>query len=68
LRIKGVVVFYKVHTGRRSIAYSDAIDESLCFGCVDSLVKRLDDSRYALKFTPRKAAVGAAPEPAALDG
>ncbi len=49
------LVFYKVHTGRRSIAYSDAVDEALCFGWVDSLVKRLDDSRYALKFTPRKA-------------
>ena len=49
------LVFYKVHTGRRSIAYADAIDEALCFGWVDSLVKRLDDARYALKFTPRKA-------------
>jgi uncharacterized protein YdeI (YjbR/CyaY-like superfamily) len=49
------LVFYKAHTGRRSIAYSDAIDEALCFGWVDSLVKRLDDARYALKFTPRKA-------------
>jgi len=49
------LAFYKVHTGRRSIAYSDAIDEALCFGWVDSLVKRVDDSRYALKFTPRKA-------------
>jgi hypothetical protein len=49
------LVFYKAHTGRRSIAYSDAIDEALCFGWVDSLVKRLDNARYALKFTPRKA-------------
>jgi uncharacterized protein YdeI (YjbR/CyaY-like superfamily) len=49
------LVFYKVHTGGRSIAYADAIDEALCFGWVDSLVKRLDEARYALKFTPRKA-------------
>lgn len=49
------LVFYKVHTGRRSIAYADAIDEALCFGWVDSLIKRLDEARYALKFTPRKA-------------
>jgi uncharacterized protein YdeI (YjbR/CyaY-like superfamily) len=49
------LVFYKAHTGRRSIAYSDALDEALCFGWVDSLVKRLDDARCALKFTPRKA-------------
>ena len=31
-----------------------ALDEALCFGWVDSLVKRLDDRRFARKFTPRK--------------
>jgi len=49
------LVFHKAHTGRRSIAYSDALDEALCFGWVDSLIKRLDDARFARKFTPRKA-------------
>jgi uncharacterized protein YdeI (YjbR/CyaY-like superfamily) len=49
------LVFHKVHTGVASIAYPDALDEALCFGWVDSLVKRLDGSRYARKFTPRKA-------------
>ena len=49
------LIFYKQHTGVKSIAYLDALDEALCFGWVDSLVKRLDESRYARKFTPRKA-------------
>jgi uncharacterized protein YdeI (YjbR/CyaY-like superfamily) len=49
------LIFYKKHSGVASIAYEDAIDEALCVGWVDSLVKRLDDARYALKFTPRKA-------------
>ena len=49
------LIFYKVHTGRKSIAFLDALDEALCFGWVDSLVKRLDDARFARKFTPRKA-------------
>ena len=49
------LVFHKVHTSRPTIAYSDALDEALCFGWVDSLIKRLDDDRYARKFTPRKA-------------
>ena len=49
------LVFHKRHTGRPSIAYQDALDEALCFGWVDSLIKRLDDARYARKFTPRKA-------------
>src|SRR4026208_1807617 len=49
------LIFHKLHTGVASIAYPDARDEALCFGWVDSLVKRLDDSRYAIKFPPRKA-------------
>ena len=49
------LVFYKKHTGVSSIAYKDALDEALCFGWVDSLVKRLDDRRFCIKFTPRRA-------------
>src|SRR3981081_3566211 len=49
------LIFHKLHTGVASIAYRDALDEALCFGWGDSLVKRLDDARYARKFTPRKA-------------
>src|SRR5262245_57687246 len=49
------LIFHKRHTGVESIALKDAQDESLCFGWVDSLIKRLDDRRYALKFTPRRA-------------
>jgi len=49
------LIFHKRHTGVASIEYKDARDEALCFGWVDSLVKRLDDSRYAQKFTPRRA-------------
>jgi uncharacterized protein YdeI (YjbR/CyaY-like superfamily) len=48
------LVFHKRDTGRDCITYEDAIDEALCFGWVDSLVTRLDDKRYARKFTPRK--------------
>ena len=48
------LVFYKAHTGRKSIPYEDAVREALCFGWIDSLVKRLDEDRYAIKVTPRK--------------
>jgi uncharacterized protein YdeI (YjbR/CyaY-like superfamily) len=48
------LVLFKRHAGVASIAYQDARDEALCFGWVDSLVKRLDERRYALKFTPRR--------------
>ena len=48
------LVFYKGHTGLASIPYEDSVREALCFGWIDSLVKRLDDERYAPRFTPRK--------------
>lgn len=48
------LVFFKAHTGQKRFAVPDAVDEALCVGWVDSLVKRLDDSRYAVKFTPRR--------------
>jgi uncharacterized protein YdeI (YjbR/CyaY-like superfamily) len=34
--------------------YEDLVREALCFGWVDSLVKRLDENRYAIKVTPRR--------------
>jgi uncharacterized protein YdeI (YjbR/CyaY-like superfamily) len=48
------VIFHKQHTGKPSVAYLDALDEALCYGWIDSLVRRLDEDRYARKFTPRK--------------
>jgi uncharacterized protein YdeI (YjbR/CyaY-like superfamily) len=48
------LVFHKQHTGVKSIDYDGAVCEALCFGWVDSLIKRLDEDRYARKFTPRK--------------
>ena len=49
------LVLYKAHTGVKSIPYEDIVREALSFGWIDSLVKRLDDDRYALKVTPRRA-------------
>src|SRR5436190_8544500 len=49
------LIFHKRHTGLALIDYKDALDEALCFGWVDSLVKRLDDRRFARKFTLRRA-------------
>jgi uncharacterized protein YdeI (YjbR/CyaY-like superfamily) len=48
------LVFYKTNTGVKSMPYEDTVREALCFGWIDSLVKRLDEDRYALKVTPRK--------------
>ena len=47
------LVFHKRHTGMPNIPYDAAVEEALCFGWIDSLIKKLDDERYARKFTPR---------------
>lgn len=41
-------------TGLPSIDYGASVEEALCFGWIDSLIKKIDDNRYARKFTPRK--------------
>jgi uncharacterized protein YdeI (YjbR/CyaY-like superfamily) len=47
------LLFYKKDTGKGSIPYDDAVEEAICFGWIDSIVKRIDDQTYARKFTPR---------------
>jgi len=47
------LIFYKAHTGISSICYEAAVEEALCFGWIDSIIKRLDEDRYLRKFTPR---------------
>lgn len=47
------LVFYKKETGKPSIPYDDAVEDALCFGWIDSIVKKIDEQRYMRKFTPR---------------
>lgn len=47
------LLFPKKHTGKPCVTYSQALDEGLCYGWIDSLIKRVDDDWYARKFTPR---------------
>ena len=48
------LVFYKAHSGRSRISYNDAVEEALCFGWIDSTVRRIDADRYAQKFSVRR--------------
>ena len=48
------MIYYKKHTGKPRIPYDDAVEEALCFGWIDSIVKKIDDKNFAQKFTPRK--------------
>jgi uncharacterized protein YdeI (YjbR/CyaY-like superfamily) len=48
------LVFYKKNTSVTNISYDDAVEEALCFGWIDSIIKRIDENKFARKFTRRK--------------
>lgn len=47
------LLYYKKHTGKPSISHEQAVEEALCFGWIDSQVKRIDEQRFIQKYTPR---------------
>ena len=49
-----LVGFYKKATGKPTMSWSDAVDEALCYGWIDGHTKRIDDTRFRIRFTPRK--------------
>ena len=49
------LVYYKGHTGKPRIPYNDAVEEALCFGWIDSTVRRIDPDRFAQRFSIRRA-------------
>jgi uncharacterized protein YdeI (YjbR/CyaY-like superfamily) len=48
------VGFYKKASGRRSLTWSEVVDEALCFGWIDGKVQRIDEHRYRQRLTPRR--------------
>ena len=47
------LIYYKKHTKKPTIHYEDAVEEALCFGWIDSTVKRIDEEKHAQRYTPR---------------
>lgn len=47
------LVYYKKSTGQLSIDYESSVEEALCFGWIDSIIKNIDEVSHARKFTPR---------------
>jgi uncharacterized protein YdeI (YjbR/CyaY-like superfamily) len=50
-----VVGFYKKGTGHTSMTWPESVDEALCVGWIDGVRRRVDDERYSIRFTPRRA-------------
>ena len=48
------LVYPHKDTGKARILYSDAVEEALCFGWIDSTIKTFGSHQSAQRFTPRK--------------
>jgi uncharacterized protein YdeI (YjbR/CyaY-like superfamily) len=48
------VGMWKKATGKQTMTWSQAVDQALCFGWIDSVMRRIDDERHMQRFTPRK--------------
>lgn len=48
------VGFYKKSSGKPSINRPESVDQALCFGWIDGLRKTVDQTRYKIRFSPRK--------------
>ena len=48
------LISYKKHTGKESINHRTQLEEALCFGWVDTTVKRLDENKFGRHFVKRK--------------
>jgi uncharacterized protein YdeI (YjbR/CyaY-like superfamily) len=48
------VGYWKKHTGKPSLTWSEAVDQALCFGWIDGRLNRIDDERHMQRFTPRR--------------
>jgi hypothetical protein len=44
----------KKRTSKPSLTWSEAVDQALCFGWIDSRANTIDDERWQQRFSPRK--------------
>ncbi|GLU54737.1 YdeI/OmpD-associated family protein [Dyadobacter frigoris] len=49
------LIFYKNKSNTPTITWSDAVDEALCFGWIDSIAKPVDEEKFMRFFSRRKA-------------
>ena len=48
------LVYYKKNSGKPRIPYNHAVEEALCYGWIDSILKPIDAKRFAQRFSPRR--------------
>ena len=47
------LIYFKKSSGKKRIPYNDAVEEALCYGWIDSILKGIDEEKFAQRFTPR---------------
>lgn len=50
---KVILVSFKKHTGKPSISHREAMEDAICFGWIDTTVKRIDEERFGRTFVRR---------------
>lgn len=48
------LIYYKKASGKPRVPYNDAVDEALCYGWIDSILKPIDEHKYAQRYSPRR--------------
>ncbi len=48
------LVYYKKYSGKPRIPYNDAVEEALCYGWIDSILKPKNEECYVQRFSPRR--------------
>lgn len=48
------VGFYRKDSGKGGMTYHEAVDEALCFGWIDGIIRKIDAVSYTHRFTPRR--------------
>lgn len=48
------LIFYRKDSGKPRLPYNAAVEEALCYGWIDSIVKKPDEESFAQRFSPRK--------------
>jgi uncharacterized protein YdeI (YjbR/CyaY-like superfamily) len=49
------VGFHKKDSGKPSVTWPESVDEALCYGWIDGVRKRVDETSYKIRFSPRRA-------------
>jgi uncharacterized protein YdeI (YjbR/CyaY-like superfamily) len=48
------LIFHKKRVVKGGLTYIEALEEALCFGWIDGILKRIDDEKHTIRFSPRR--------------